>query len=207
MDIKRTDTKKRHSRPYRLLYIICLLLVWLVVFAGVGTAEDGRVPTEPPQILSHTPDIDAVQVPINGAISVVWDRPMQPDTDFTVTGPEGFLDGAFLYDPDTFTVTFLPEQNLIPDTRYGILVAGQVDIEGRVQQETYQWNFNTVTPTSVSIVSFDGRDEGLGQSWWWLSWPMLMGVVSILSLAGFWTIWSRRQVIFTSITERAKLTE
>jgi hypothetical protein len=198
VDIKRIFKEKRIGRHYRLFYIISLLVVWVVVFAGVGRGEDGRVPTEPPKVVSHTPDINAQQVPVNGVVSVVWDRPMRPDTDFTVTGPEGFVDGAFRYDPESFTVTFRPEQNLIPDRRYGVLVAGQVDLEGQVQQEAYLWNFNTVTPTSVSIVSFSTTDEGLGQSWWWLSWPSLMAAVSILSLAGFLTVWGRRRLISTS---------
>jgi hypothetical protein len=118
---------------------------------------------------------------------------MQPDTNFMVTGPEGFIQGAFLYDRDTYTVTFLPENDFTPDTRYGVLVAGQVDIDGQVQQTTYQWNFDTVTPTSVSIVSFGSTDDNPGQSWWWFSWPWLMATISFLSLAGFLFVWNRRR--------------
>lgn len=193
MDFTRIVDVERNSNCYRLIYFVGLLLVWLLVFAGVGTTEDGRVPNEPPKILAHKPVLDAEQVPVNGEISVVWNRPMQPNTSFAVTGPEGFIAGTFTYEPINYTVTFSPLENLSPDTRYGVMVAGQIDLEGHVQQTPYHWNFSTVTPTSVSLVSLSSGDEGLGQSWWWLSWPSLMAVVSIFSLAGFMAIWGRRR--------------
>jgi hypothetical protein len=111
-----------------------------------------------------------------------------------VTGPEGFVQGEFRYDVDTYTVTFVPQNDLVPETRYGVLVAGQVDMEGQVQQTTYQWNFGTVTPTSVSIVSFGSTDDNPGQGWWWVSWPWLMAVISLFSLGGFLFVWNRRRL-------------
>jgi hypothetical protein len=173
---------------------ISLSLIGLLLFGGTALAEDNRIPKEPPVILAHTPDIDATQIPINSVIAVVWDRPMQPDTNFMVTGPEGFVQGEFRYDDNTYTVTFVPQSDLVPDTRYGVLVAGQIDIEEQVQQTTYQWNFSTVTPTSVSIASFGSNDNNPGQSWWWTSWPWLMAVISLFSLAGFLFIWNRRRL-------------
>jgi hypothetical protein len=173
---------------------ISLSLIGLLLFAGTALAEDNRIPKEPPIILAHSPDVDATQVPIESVIAVVWDRPMQPDTNFMVTGPEGFVQGEFRYDVDTYTVTFVPQNDLVPETRYGVLVAGQVDMEGQVQQTTYQWNFGTVTPTSVSIVSFGSTDDNPGHGWWWVSWPWLMAVISLFSLGGFLFVWNRRRL-------------
>jgi hypothetical protein len=62
----------------------------------------------------------------------------------------------------------------------------------QVQQDAYQWNFNTVTPTSVSIVSFGPSDAA--PNWLWTSWPWLMGIISILSLVGFLFVWNRRRL-------------
>jgi hypothetical protein len=174
------------------LAAITLLLIGLFFSADLASAEDNRIPKEPPAILHHSPDVNEAQVPINGVISVVWDRPMQPDTNFAVTGPEGFITGTFLYEPETLTVMFLPDKNLAPDTRYGVLVAGQTDMNRQVQQDAYQWNFNTVTPTSVSIVSFGPSDAA--PNWLWTSWPWLMGIISILSLVGFLFVWNRRRL-------------
>ncbi|MFZ0546511.1 MAG: Ig-like domain-containing protein [Candidatus Promineifilaceae bacterium] len=193
MDGKRIWTEKIGTKNFRRLQIIGFLLIGLLVFTGIASAEGGRIPKEPPTILAHFPETDAVYISIDSTISVVWDRPMQPDTDFAVTGPEGFVRGTFLYDADTYTVTFLPDEELSPDTRYGVLVAGQIDMEGKVQQVPYQWNFSTVVPTAVSIVSFGAADRNPEQSWWWSSWPWLMAAVSLLSLAGFLFIWGRRR--------------
>lgn len=175
--------------------IFSLFLLGVLFPIQVAAAEAGRVPKEPPAILAHSPETDATQVPVNSAISVVWDRPMRPDSSFSVTGPEGFVPGAFLYDPDTYTVTFIPDENLAPDTRYGVLVAGQIDREGQVQQIPYQWNFSTVAPTSVSIVSLGTPPGNPLQDWLWASWPWLMALISIVSLAGFLGTWGRRRFI------------
>lgn len=176
----------------RLLRIIGPLLVGLLLSAGMASAEVNRFPEEPPIVLSHTPDMDAVQVPVDVVISVVWDRPMQPDTNFNVTGPDGIVSGLFRYYHDTNTITFLPDADLAPETRYTVLIVSQVALNGQMQQQTYQWTFETVTPTSVSIVSIGSANEDPGQSWWWSSWPWLMATISLLSLAGFLLIWSRR---------------
>ena len=180
-------------------FIIFGLFLHGVLFpTRVAAAEAGRVPKEPPAILAHSPEADATQVPVNSAISVVWDRPMQPDTYFSVTGPEGFVRGVFFYDPDIYTVTFSPDENLAPDTRYGVLVAGQIDTDGQVQQVPYQWNFSTVAPTSVSIVSFGSPAGNPLPDWLWASWPWLMVLISIFSLTGFMAIWGRRRLISAS---------
>lgn len=188
------QTQKLSKKSIRFITAISFVLIGLFLSANVAAAEDNRIPKTPPAILYHSPESDATQVPVNGVISVVWDRPMQPDTNFTVTGPEGFVTGVFLYEPDSYTVTFMPDENFSPDTRYGVLVAGQADMNGQVQQEAYQWNFNTVTPTSVSIVSFGKLDNTPEQNWLWSYWPWLMGTISLMSLSGFLFVWNRRRL-------------
>jgi hypothetical protein len=88
-------------------------------------------------------------------------------------------------------VTFIPDQNFAPDTRYGVLVAGQIDLEGNVQEEPLQWNFDTVTPTSVSLVTLSSDQNSQGH-WWWSAWLWLMVLISVLSLAGFLVLWGNR---------------
>jgi hypothetical protein len=192
VDGKSKWKNRKHIDRFSLLG---LFLVGFLVFAGTVSADDKGIIEEPPTVFSHTPETDTTQVSVDVVIAVVWDRPMQPDTNFTVTGPEGFVQGTFRYDQESYTVTFLPDEDLTPDTRYGVLVAGQVDADGLIQEEPYQWHFSTVTPTSVSIVSFDSADENTLQSWLWASWPWLMAVVSIVSLVGFLGIWGRRRLI------------
>lgn len=193
--VDRKKNWKERNNNFRLLWMVCLLFVLFFGLTGIVAAEDSRVPKEPPIVLAHMPGVDATQVPVNGSVSVVWDRPMQLDTNFSVTSSEGFVAGTFIYEPDTFTVTFLPDGGFVPDTRYGVLVAGQVDMNGLVQRETYQWNFNTVTPTSVSVVSFGQTEDGLGFGWLWSSWPWLMAIISIFSLTGFLLIWGHRRLV------------
>jgi hypothetical protein len=172
-----------------------LLLAVLIFFVGSASAgNDKPAPHEPPTVVSHTPAVNEIQAPINGVVSVVWDRPMQPDTNFTVTGPEGFIPGAFWYDSSSYTVTFLPAYDFMPDTRYGVLVAGQIDINGQVQQAPYQWNFDTVAPPSVTIITFGTDNQSAWQNWWWSSWPWLMAAISIFSLIGFLIIWNHRRL-------------
>ncbi|MCI0395136.1 MAG: hypothetical protein L0332_17680 [Chloroflexi bacterium] len=38
-------------------------------------------------------------------------------------------------------------------------------------------------PLSISLVEFTGSD--VTQSWWWVSWPWLMLLITIVSLYGF----------------------
>jgi hypothetical protein len=168
-----------------------LLLLLLLASAGTALANGSHIPIEAPVVLSYTPEADAVQFPVNGVITVVWDRPMLSDTNFRVTGPEGFVPGSFFYNPNVYTVTFIPDQNFAPDTRYGVLVAGQIDLEGNVQEEPLQWNFDTVTPTSVSLVTLSSDQNSQGH-WWWSAWLWLMVLISVLSLAGFLVLWGNR---------------
>lgn len=174
--------------------LLALFLAGFLIFVGTVSADGKGIIEEPPTVFSHTPELEATHVPVEVVITVVWDRPMRPNTNFAVTGPEGFVQGTFRYDEETYTVTFQPHENLTPDTRYGVLVAGQVDANGLIQEEPYQWHFNTVAPTSVSIVSFDSADENSLQNWLWSSWPWLMVIISTLSLVGFLGIWGRRRL-------------
>jgi hypothetical protein len=110
-----------------------LLLLLLLASAGTALADGSHIPIEAPVVLSYTPEADAVQFPVNGVITVVWDRPMLSDTNFRVTGPEGFVPGSFFYNPNVYTVTFIPDQNFAPDTRYGVLVAGNVHVSVQIE--------------------------------------------------------------------------
>lgn len=181
------DMKQIHRTRMRFAMLLVLAAVLALSLAAARPASASGIG---PEVISFSPAADASQVSVDAVVSVTWDRPMAPQSDFVVTSPAGFVNGTFSYDPQTFTVTFTPDEFLRPDTRYDALVTGQIDAQGRWQQEMVQWNFTTVVPTSVSLTDFSPADTG--SNWWWTSWPWLMLLISAASLAGLIRVWRRR---------------
>jgi hypothetical protein len=182
--------KGRKELPIRSAIWITLALLLTLGLAGARPAKADGVA---PRVVGFSPAAGAGQVSLDALVAVTWDRPMPPDTKFSVTSPAGFVDGTFVYDPRTFTVTFTPQDYLRPDTRYDALVTGQVDAQGHWQQELVQWSFTTVVPTSVSLTDFSPTNTG--SNWWWTAWPWLMLLISAGSVAGMIHLWRRRPAI------------
>ena len=181
---------RRYSRIGR--YILVAVAVLMLLFSGLGTSEaDIGTPLDGPVVVTHTPALGAEQVALDAIISVTWNQAMSPDSTFVVSGPQGVIPGVFTYDETSFTMTFVPASGLSHSMLYDVVVEGQVDLRGRVQMEPVRWHFNTLTPTSVSLVEFSAR-RGVEQTWWWAAWPWLMVLVSLLSLIGFVRVWKQR---------------
>jgi hypothetical protein len=178
------------SRFLVLALLIPLCLAYLArgyrsAYADNGLARVDEPTTElPPQVLSHSPGADARQVPLDTAIAVRWSKPMAPGASFFVVGPYGFVDGAYDYDPSSYTITFIPGAELRPSTRYGVLVIGQADAMGQRQRERVEWSFRTVEPRPAQLSEF-GQEDGIKDNWLWSAWPWLMLLVAVVFLAGF----------------------
>ena len=103
-----------------------------------------------PIVVSHSPADGATDVSLDTTISVIWSVPMEPDTDFVVTGPGGTVNGAFTYDSGSQTVTFTPDVNLLAGTAYDVMIAGAVSVgvpggDSGIQQAPKSFSFTTIT--------------------------------------------------------------
>jgi hypothetical protein len=122
---------------------------------GVQDVEDTVANWQDPLVVSANPADGASNVAVDSAIRVTWSQAMQPDTDFTVLGPNGVLSGTFVYDAATYTVVFTPNVYLEHTASYTVTVANEVDANGTLQQTPAEWSFNTYVPTAVTIAAFD----------------------------------------------------
>ena len=77
---------------------------------------------------------------------------MSPSTVFSVVGPDGAVSGTFALDASGLTVTFTPDVLLHAGTTYEVLISGQVDANGVVQQVPVDVFFHTGRGTLESIV-------------------------------------------------------
>lgn len=161
---------------------------------GNGSDSDKAVQYwRDPLVVSHYPEAGAVNVPVDTEISVTWSLSMTADTDFEVVGPEGVVSGAFVYDPDAWTVTFTPDAPLTQAEVYTVTVAGQTSpgvpgAESGAQQVPVQWSFTTTeAPTSVELVGIDGGSRGN----WWLGWIAAMLLIILASILGLIELWRR----------------
>lgn len=103
-----------------------------------------------PLVVDHSPADGAVDVALDTAVSVTWSVPMQPDTSFAVTGPDGLVNGSFAYDAGSQTVTFTPDANLAAGTTYTVHIASAVSVgvpggDGGVLQTPYGFSFTTIS--------------------------------------------------------------
>ena len=171
---------------WRNLINVFLLLVFLITSYSVSFAADRA-----PFVANHKPRESEIGVRLDASVSITWSQPMASDTEFVVNGPDGPLEGKFDYDPESYTVSFTPVIDLTQATHYSVLIQGQVDAVGRVQEEQFQWSFDTVAPTSVTLAQFSAKPD-LRQSWWWSAWPSMMILISVLSLVGFILVWEKR---------------
>lgn len=118
-----------------------------------GTGSDSTKAVQywrDPIVVSTAPANGATTVALDSAISVVWSIPMQPDTDFVVTGPGGMVAGSFTYHAGTQIVTFTPDANLHAGTTYNVSVSGAVSVgvlggDSGVQQSPVNFSFTTIS--------------------------------------------------------------
>lgn len=144
-----------------------------------------------PIVVNHFPVDGASNQPIDASISASWSQAMGVGTDFQVVGPDGPISGVFTYYVNTYTYVFSPTHLLSLGVTYTVTVAGQTDAGGDSQQVSDQFNFDTLVPTSVELVAL-GEKQTIVDSWWWVSWPWLMVLLTAVSLVGLVWIKKRR---------------
>ena len=147
-----------------------------------------------PIVIDHFPRDGASSLPIDSTFSVSWSQPMGVGTGFLVVGPGGPVSGSFTYYANTFTYVFEPVDLLNIGATYAITVAGQTDAGQDVQQVPVQFAFDTMVPTSVDLVVLAEKGS-ITDSWWWVSWPWLMVLLTAVSLSGLVWIKRRRTVL------------
>jgi len=143
-----------------------------------------------PIVVNHFPADGASSLPIDTPISASWSQAMGVGTDFQVVGPDGAISGTFTYYVNTYTYVFTPSHLLSVGETYTATVVGQTDAGGDSQQVATQFSFDTLVPTSVALVAL-GERSTIADSWWWVSWPWLMVLLTAVSLAGL--VWIKRR--------------
>lgn len=120
-----------------------------------------------PTVTARVPNADAVDVPDDARISVVFDRPVVPLTQVQGKPAEDLLAGVPVrVAPDvkgtfrwlsTYTLQFIPEKLLPLATRFTVSVpAGIRTVSGDVTAADHSWQFETERPRAVSSVPADG---------------------------------------------------
>lgn len=148
-----------------------------------------------PIVVDHFPADGASNQPIDTAISVSWSQATGVGTDFLVVGPDGPISGTFTYYANTYTYVFTPSALLAVGATYTVTAAGQIDAGGDSQQVPAQFSFDTMVPTSVELVTLAEKTT-ITDSWWWVSWPWLMVLMTAVSLVGLVWIKRRRRQAF-----------
>jgi hypothetical protein len=162
----------------------------VTVTNGIQSESYSAANWRDPIVVDHLPADGASNQPIDTAISVSWNQAMGVGTDFLVVGPDGPISGTFTYYVNTYTYVFTPSALLGVGATYTVTAAGQTDADGDSQQVPVQFNFDTMVPTSVELVTLAEKTT-MAESWWWVSWPWLMVLLTAVSMAGF--VWTKRR--------------
>ncbi len=107
---------------------------------------EGGPDTTRPRIRSLLPLPEAKEISAKTPIAVVFSEPMDPAS---VIHPSHFfikgnVPGEYRYDPQTYTVTFLPSQELTAETTYLVTVkSGVKDLAGNTILQEERWSFTT----------------------------------------------------------------
>lgn len=113
-----------------------------------------------PTILSHIPESNATDVPMNSSIIVTFSEDVvraSVESSFSLSGTTD-VDGNITYDPSTFIATFTPAIALDMDTQYTIEIDSAVqDRAGQQMAEPYTSSFTTgqaedSTPPTVPVL-------------------------------------------------------
>lgn len=117
------------------------------------------------EVVSAVPAPDTLDVPIDSAITVMFNRPVVPLTD--IQGQSGLaLHPPFRFDREvagrgqwlnTSTYVFHPSSTLLPGTTYQVIVDPQLiqAVSDTVLQQEYRWSFTTVLPQVLSFKTSD----------------------------------------------------
>jgi len=115
-------------------------------------------------VTGHTPADGATGVAPDTVIAVSWNKwmPTPPTGTFTVTGPNGLVDGQFTWDNNTNTHTFWPLAYLTPG-EYTVVVENNHD-GGDNQFVSVTFSFTVPAPpaaTEVFVTAAGGTVDGI----------------------------------------------
>jgi len=100
-------------------------------------------PSGAPTVVSHVPDVDAVDVSIATTVEVTFSEPM----DHAATEAAFSLDsvtGGFSWNLGSTVMTFTPDLSLSYGTVYTVTITtGAMDQEGQYMEALYSWSFTT----------------------------------------------------------------
>lgn len=123
-------------------------------FAWSFTTE---IDDSPPRPLLTSPADGALEVPLDAAVAVLWDRELDggtvDSTHFVLATVEGDpVPAAVSYAPGTYVSQLIPSANLAPDTTYVVtLTAGIEDTYGRATAGSRVWSFTTGSDRGASL--------------------------------------------------------
>jgi hypothetical protein len=117
---------------------------------GGGGGDGGGGGSSELSILSTTPGSGATGVAVGAHITVTFNSNINASTlnasTFTLTGPDGLIDGSVSYNSVSKTSTFTPSYSLPPLTQYtATLTTGVRDTDGNTLSSPYSWSFTTVS--------------------------------------------------------------
>jgi hypothetical protein len=129
-----------------------LAVIMIVIITGCKKDTFVEVDGVCPLVISTTPDNEAVNVPVNTAITATFNEDMNPAT-FTPTtfsvqsslkSTDAAVTGSISYDVATKTATFQPTNLLTTNVTYSCKLAeGIKDKMGNALQTDYVWSFST----------------------------------------------------------------
>jgi photosystem II stability/assembly factor-like uncharacterized protein len=116
----------------------------------------------PPSVVLTSPEAEATGVRRTAAISARFDEALDPDSlaaeSLTITGVHRY---AWHWDPDTHTLTVVPEDRLRCGMIHTARVSGEVrDLAGNPMGDDHVWSFTTTEDCIAPIVTAD-VDTGL----------------------------------------------
>ena len=103
----------------------------------------------PPEIVSVSPSVDSNNVTIDTNITMVFGESIHytaetPKEINVLSSPSSLILGTTLYDPDNFTIRFVPDKVLEYGTTYSVFIStGIEDLARNGLNSTYKWNFTT----------------------------------------------------------------
>lgn len=135
-----------------------LILVVLVAFTACESGQV-RVESEPPEVVSFSPEEGATEVPLNSQIRVEFSEDIPPATirreRFRVVFAANDSIERGSYSVNGATAVFTPQDSLLEQiSTYQVTVDSVADLNGNKMTGQVQWQFTTIdVPPRVTSVS------------------------------------------------------
>jgi hypothetical protein len=120
---------------------------------GGGGSGGGETPSDtiPPTVISVTPANGAMNVPVNGALSVKFSEAVNGITSSTFTLSPA-VEGTLTW--NNASATFTPSASMALNTIYtATITTGVTDLAGNQLANNYSWNFTTQSTLTVVSIS------------------------------------------------------